>query len=119
MTEVERMKYRRIVVVVVGLIFMLGIWPLTRVWPSAWAWHAECRSEYLEMILGIYATLAVFLLGYGLESLSNSQIESLRSVEKEVAVETLAHEDEELRPTGKTQRARERPKISKEGLATH
>jgi len=31
-------------------------------WPSGWSWHAEGRSEYLEMIIGIYATLGVFLV---------------------------------------------------------
>ncbi|HMB02831.1 MAG TPA: DUF6632 domain-containing protein, partial [Isosphaeraceae bacterium] len=29
-------------------------------WPSGWAWHSG-RSEYLEMIVAIYATLGVFL----------------------------------------------------------
>lgn len=62
MTEADRVKYLRIVLVVVGLIFMFGLWPLTILWPSGWAWHSEGRSEYLEMILGIYATLGVFLI---------------------------------------------------------
>jgi len=62
MTEADRIKYLRVVLVAVGLIFIAGIWPLTVFWPSGWAWHAEGRSEYLEMILGIYATLGVFLL---------------------------------------------------------
>ena len=48
--------------IVVGLIFVFGVWPLTVIWPSGWAWHTEGRSEYLEMIMGIYATLGVFLL---------------------------------------------------------
>lgn len=62
MTEADRIKYLRIILVVVGLIFILGIWPLTVLWPSGWSWHTEGRSEYLEMILGIYATLGVFLI---------------------------------------------------------
>jgi hypothetical protein len=62
MTEADRIKYLRIVLVVVGLVFIFGIWPLGVVWPSGWAWHAEGRSEYYEMILGIYATLGVFLI---------------------------------------------------------
>jgi hypothetical protein len=61
-TEADRIKYLRIVLVVVGLMFIFGVWPLTVLWPSGWSWHAEGRSEYLEMILGIYATLGVFLL---------------------------------------------------------
>jgi hypothetical protein len=62
MTEADRIKYLRIVLVAVGLVFIFGIWPLGLVWPSGWAWHAEGRSEYYEMILGIYATLGVFLI---------------------------------------------------------
>ncbi len=62
MTESDRMKYLRIALVLVGIIFTFGIWPLTIVWPSGWSWHAEGRSYYLEMILAIYATLGVFLM---------------------------------------------------------
>ena len=60
--ESQQTKYLRIALLVVGLIFIVGVWPLTIIWPSGWAWHAEGRSEYLEMILGIYATLGVFLI---------------------------------------------------------
>lgn len=62
MTEADRIKYLRIALVLVGLTFTFGIWPLTIVWPSGWSWHAEGRSYYLEMILVIYATLGVFLI---------------------------------------------------------
>jgi small multidrug resistance family-3 protein len=62
MTEADRIKYLRIALVVVGLTFTFGLWPLTIVWPSGWSWHAEGRSYYLEMILAIYATLGVFLI---------------------------------------------------------
>jgi hypothetical protein len=62
MTESDRIKYLRIALVIVGLIFIFGIWPLTVLWPSGWAWHTGGRSDYLEMILGIYATLGVFLI---------------------------------------------------------
>lgn len=62
MTEADRIKFLRIVLVVVGLTFTFGIWPLGIVWPSGWTWHETGRSEYLEMILGIYATLGVFLM---------------------------------------------------------
>jgi len=62
MTEADRIKYLRIALVVVGLTFTFGIWPLTIVWPSGWSWHSGGRSAYLEMILGIYATLGVFLM---------------------------------------------------------
>jgi len=62
MSEADRNKFLRIALVVVGLVFIFGIYPLTMVWPTGWSWHASGRSEYLEMILGVYATLGVFLI---------------------------------------------------------
>jgi hypothetical protein len=61
MTEADRTKYLRLALLVVGLIFIVGIYPLTIIWPSGWSWHTG-QSEYLQMILGIYATLGVFLV---------------------------------------------------------
>jgi hypothetical protein len=62
MKDLDRIKYLRIALIVVGLIFIFGLWTLTVIWPSGWSWHTAGRSEYLEMILGIYATLGVFLI---------------------------------------------------------
>jgi hypothetical protein len=61
MTEAARIKYLRVALLLVGLIFTFGIYPLTIVWPSGWSWHMG-PSDYLQMILGIYATLGVFLM---------------------------------------------------------
>ncbi len=55
-------KSLRIALVAAGLIFIAGIYPLTVVWPSGWAWHHTGQSMYLQMILGVYATLGVFLI---------------------------------------------------------
>jgi len=52
----------RVALVVVGLIFIFGVYPLTIMWPSGWIWHGSGPSMYLQMILGVYATLGVFLL---------------------------------------------------------
>ncbi len=60
MTAADRDKFLPLALRVVGVIFMFGIYPLTVLWPSGWAWHSG-RSEYLEMIVAIYATLGVFL----------------------------------------------------------
>jgi Family of unknown function (DUF6632) len=62
MQEADRIKYLRIVLIVVGLTFIFGIWPLSVIWPAGWKWHADGRSYYLEMILSIYATLGIFLI---------------------------------------------------------
>jgi hypothetical protein len=61
MVESDRIKYLRIALLAVGVIFIVGIYPLTILWPSGWSWNAG-QSEYLQMILGIYATLGVFLV---------------------------------------------------------
>src|SRR5882724_354303 len=62
MAEAGRTKYLRIALLLVGLIFTFGIYPLTIIWPSGWSWHTG-HSDYLQMIVGLYATLGVFLLG--------------------------------------------------------
>jgi hypothetical protein len=62
MNAANRLKYLRIALWVFGLVFIFGIWPLTQIWSSGWSWHAEGRSYYLEMIMGLYATLGVFLI---------------------------------------------------------
>ena len=61
MTDIDRIKYLRFALVLVGVVSLFGFYPLTIIWPSGWAWHTG-RSEYLQMILAIYATLGVFLL---------------------------------------------------------
>lgn len=61
MSDTNRLRYLRVMLAVVGLIFVFGIYPLGVVWPSGWAW-GHGHSHYLMMILGVYATLGVFLL---------------------------------------------------------
>lgn len=50
-----------IALALVGIICVVGIYPLTIVWPAGWSWQ-PAQPQYLSMILGIYATLGVFLL---------------------------------------------------------
>jgi hypothetical protein len=38
-----------------------ALYPLSILWPSGWAWHAQGQSLYMQMIVGIYVTLGVFL----------------------------------------------------------
>ncbi|MBO0863583.1 MAG: hypothetical protein J2P16_00730 [Mycobacterium sp.] len=51
----------RVALVIIGLIFIFGIYPQTLIWRSGWSW-GHGSSHYLPMILGIYATLGIFLL---------------------------------------------------------
>jgi hypothetical protein len=57
----KRIKLLRVALIVIGLIFILGIFLLMKFWPSGWSWEPR-QSEYEQMIMGIYATLGVFLL---------------------------------------------------------
>jgi hypothetical protein len=46
-----------------GAAFCL-IYPLAMFWPSGWAWHegSPASSDYFLMIVGVYATLGVFMI---------------------------------------------------------
>ena len=61
MSDATRLLLLRIALIVVGLTFIFGIYTLGIVWPSGWAW-GQGHSHYLMMIIGVYATLGVFLL---------------------------------------------------------
>ena len=61
MFAANRLLYLRAALIVFGLIFIFGIYPLAVVWPSGWTW-GQSRSYYLMEIVSIYATLGVFLL---------------------------------------------------------
>ena len=62
MEENSRLRYLKIALVLIGAFCVLGVYPLTIFWPSGWAWHTDGPSLYLQMIIGIYATLGVFLI---------------------------------------------------------
>jgi hypothetical protein len=61
MSDESRRLYLRIALIVVGLIAIFGLYPLLILWPSGWAW-GHGHSHYVMMIVGVYATLGVFLL---------------------------------------------------------
>src|SRR5260221_10921781 len=58
-----RDKLLRIALIAFGGTFLL-VYPLAALWPSGWAWHAGAPhdSQYSMMIVGLYATLGVFLI---------------------------------------------------------
>jgi hypothetical protein len=51
----------RVVLIAVGIIFIVGVWTLMRVWPAGWQWQPN-QQEYEQMFQGVYATLGVFLI---------------------------------------------------------
>ena len=56
----EGNRYLRIALIAVGIAFLL-IYPLMKVWSSGWSWQPG-QYEYEQMIVGVYATLGIFLL---------------------------------------------------------
>lgn len=74
MAETTRIKYLRVALRAVGVIFIVGIYSLIVIWPSGWSWHSgqsHHLPHYLQMILGVYATLGVFLLIASRDPLAN------------------------------------------------
>jgi len=59
----SRLKLLQIVLFAFGVVFCL-LYPLAIIWPSGWAWHdgPPSASQYFMMIVGIYATLGIFLV---------------------------------------------------------
>ena len=55
-----RRTYLQVALSVVGVLMLL-VYPLMRFWPAGWTWQ-PVQHEYDQMIVGIYATLGVFLL---------------------------------------------------------
>jgi len=60
MSSVERLRYLRISLVIAALA-CFSLYPLMVLWPSGWTWHTG-HSHYQMMIVGVYATLGVFLV---------------------------------------------------------
>ena len=59
----DRSALLKLALTVFGIVFCL-VYPLAMFWPSGWAWHAGApyMSDYFMMIVGVYATLGVFLI---------------------------------------------------------
>jgi len=73
MSDETRLPYLRIALIAVGLISIFGIYPLGLIWPSGWTW-GHGHSHYLYMIVGVYATLGVFLLLASRDPLANKSL---------------------------------------------
>lgn len=57
----KKLKFLRVFLVLFGATFIGGLYPLMHYWPSGWQWTPN-QYEYEQMIMGIYATLGVFLI---------------------------------------------------------
>lgn len=54
-------KPLRVALLIVGLIFLIGLLPLTMIWPAGFMWEPR-QTEYEQMIIGVYAVLGIFLI---------------------------------------------------------
>ncbi len=68
-------KLLSLALTVFGAIFCL-IYPLAMVWPSGWAWHdgAPHSNDYYLMIVGVYATLGIFLIRAAKDPAANASL---------------------------------------------
>ncbi len=56
------MRTLRSALVVFGVVFVLGVPAMMMwVWPDGWSWTPR-QPEYEQMIMGVYATLGIFLI---------------------------------------------------------
>src|ERR1700692_3598399 len=70
MADNNNLRNLRLALVLVAVVFLFGIYPLMIIWPSGWTWHTG-HSDYPMMIVGVYATLGVFLLIASRDPLAN------------------------------------------------
>jgi len=61
MNNETKLKYLSMALYVFGAIFIVGVWRMMQLWPSGWGWQPR-QPEYEQMILGVYATLGIFLV---------------------------------------------------------
>ena len=73
MTTPNRIAALRYALIAVGATFILGLKTLSIVWPSGWSWGVG-PSHYWPMILGVYATLGVFLIRASGNPLANRSL---------------------------------------------
>jgi sterol desaturase/sphingolipid hydroxylase (fatty acid hydroxylase superfamily) len=62
MNEEKRLQLLKVALNVVGVLYIVGIYAMMMwIWPSGWGWEPR-QPEYEQMIMGVYATLGVFLI---------------------------------------------------------
>ncbi|NUR88074.1 MAG: hypothetical protein HOY71_28640 [Nonomuraea sp.] len=61
MTKQSRERALRIALIAVGIVFVVGVYPLINLWPAGFRWQPE-QPEYEQMIALIYAVLGIFLI---------------------------------------------------------
>lgn len=70
MEMTTRLHYLRIALIIFGLVLIFCVYPAFILWPSGWRWFPY-QPNYEQMIVGIYATLGVFLIRAAKDPLQN------------------------------------------------
>ena len=74
MQQAEKLKYLKIALYAIGIIFIVGVPAMMMwIWPSGWGW-SPAQPEYEQMIMGMYATLGVFLILAAKDPLAHSSL---------------------------------------------
>jgi hypothetical protein len=62
MEDEEKLKLLTVALYAFGAIFVVGVPAMMMwIWPAGWGWTPS-QPEYEQMVMGIYATLGVFLI---------------------------------------------------------
>ncbi|EDY38213.1 conserved hypothetical protein [Cyanobium sp. PCC 7001] len=61
MDSLNQDKALRIALIAVGIVYTVGLYPLTVLWPDGFMWMPR-QAEYEQMILATFAVLGVYLL---------------------------------------------------------
>ena len=74
MNDEKRLEYLKLALYIFGIVFIFGV-PAMMMWifPSGWAWTPR-QPEYEQMIMGVYATLGVFLIRAAREPLAHRSL---------------------------------------------
>lgn len=73
MKNETKIFYLRYALILSGLFLIFGVFPLMHYWPSGWRWDPP-QVKYEQMIVGVYATLGVFLLIASKNPLANRSL---------------------------------------------
>ena len=74
MTQEEKLNYLKIALYVFGVTFVVGVPAMMMwIWPSGWGW-TPAQPEYEQMMMGVYATLGVFLFRAAKDPLANTSL---------------------------------------------
>jgi len=74
MQQDEKLKHLKTALYAVGIIYIVGVPAMMMViWPDGWGW-TPAQPEYEQMIMGVYATLGVFLILAAKDPMANTSL---------------------------------------------